>query len=59
VLSLLIDRVAIAAPVGELGVVGVDADDGVDEFCQRGHWPGVFPQARVNGRHHSSGTRSD
>jgi hypothetical protein len=30
--------------------VGVDTDDGVDEFCQHGHRPGSFlRRERVNG----------
>ncbi len=45
VLSLVIVRIAIGVPVG------VDSDDGVDEFCQHGHRPGSFRGERVNGRH--------
>jgi hypothetical protein len=30
--------------------MGVDSDDGVDEFCQHGHRPGPSGE-RVNGRH--------
>ena len=31
--------------------VGVDTDDGVDEFCQHGHRPGSFLGSGSNGRH--------
>jgi hypothetical protein len=38
--------------VSDLGVVGVavgvHADDGVDEFCQHGHWPVVLSRGAVN-----------
>ena len=33
--------------------VGVDTDDGVDEFCQHGHRPGPSCRERVYRRHRS------
>jgi hypothetical protein len=33
--------------LGVMGVaVGIDANDGVDEFCQHRHWPVVLSRAR-------------
>jgi hypothetical protein len=35
--------------LGMVGIaVGVDANDGVDEVCQHGHWPVVLSRGTVN-----------